>query len=52
MDFSASIFSDLKDKDFSAQGLMVLEGRITIEKALEKGIKLVGLASIPERGWE
>jgi len=52
MDFSASIFSDLKDKDFSAQGLMVLEGRITIEKALEKGIKLVGLASIPERAEE
>lgn len=52
MDFNASIFSDLKDKDFSAQGLMVLEGRITIEKALEKGIKLIGLASIPERAEE
>lgn len=52
MDFDASIFSDLKDKDFSAQGLMVLEGRITIEKALEKGIKLAGLASIPERAEE
>lgn len=31
---------------------MVLEGRITIEKALEKGIKLIGLASIPERAEE
>jgi len=38
IDFSA--LSNLKDKDLSSRGLMVLEGRIVIEKALERGIRL------------
>ena len=38
MDIDLSKLSALKDKDFSGLGLMALEGRIVIEKALEAGI--------------
>jgi tRNA G18 (ribose-2'-O)-methylase SpoU len=43
MDFDFSLLSDLKDKDFSPLGLMALEGRFVIEKALEAKIDIVGL---------
>lgn len=33
-----SLLANIKEKDLTAQGLMVLEGRIVIEKALESGI--------------
>ncbi len=33
-----SVLSKLKEKNLAAQGLMILEGRIVIEKALETGI--------------
>ena len=43
MDFDLSLLADLKDKDFSRQGLMALEGRIVIEKAIERGIRILGI---------
>ena len=43
MEFDPRLFSDLKDKDFSSSGLMALEGRILIEKAIACGIEIVGL---------
>ena len=43
MEFDPQLFSDLKDKDFSRSGLMALEGRILIEKAIDCGIDIVGL---------
>ena len=43
MDFDLSLLSDLKEKDFSRLGLMALEGRIVIEKAIEAGTELIGL---------
>jgi tRNA G18 (ribose-2'-O)-methylase SpoU len=48
MDFDISLLSDLKEKDFSLQGLMALEGRIVIEKAIEAGIEIIGLACSKE----
>lgn len=35
-----SAFSGLRDRDYAREGLMVLEGRIVIEKALECGVSL------------
>jgi len=37
-DLDLSLLANIKEKDLTAQGLMVLEGRIVIEKALESGI--------------
>ena len=48
MDFDLSILSNLKEKDFSRQGLMALEGRIVIGKAIEADIEIVGLACSEE----
>jgi len=43
MEFDLSQLSDLKDKDVSRIGLMVLEGRIVIEKAIAGDIEILGL---------
>jgi tRNA G18 (ribose-2'-O)-methylase SpoU len=43
MEFKPELLANLKDKDYSKTGLMVLEGRIVIEKALECGIEILGL---------
>jgi len=43
MEFDPLLFSELKDKDFSRSGLMALEGRILIEKAIDCGIDILGL---------
>ena len=43
MEFGLSQFSDLKDKDVSRMGLMVLEGRIVIEKAIAGDVEILGL---------
>lgn len=37
-DLDLSLLANIKEKDLTTQGLMVLEGRIVIEKALESGI--------------
>lgn len=50
MEFDPRRLADLKDKDYSKAGLMVLEGRIVIEKALECGIEILGLLRSPESG--
>ncbi|MDP2790838.1 MAG: RNA methyltransferase [Rectinemataceae bacterium] len=50
MEFDPRLFSDLKDKDFSGSGLMALEGRILIEKALECGIEMLGLVRSEDSG--
>lgn len=42
-----SALHDLKDKDLSAEGLMILEGRIVVEKAIQCGIPIL-LAVISE----
>lgn len=43
MEFDLSQFSDLKDKDVSRMGMMVLEGRIVIEKAIAGDVEILGL---------
>ncbi len=43
MEFDPRLLADLKDKDYARTGLMALEGRIVIEKALECGIEILGL---------
>jgi len=48
MDFDISLLSDMKDKDFSRQGLMALEGRIVIEKAIEADVEIIGLVCSEE----
>jgi tRNA G18 (ribose-2'-O)-methylase SpoU len=48
MDFDLAQLSDLKDKDFSRQGLMALEGRIVIEKAIEKSLHILGIVRSEE----
>jgi tRNA G18 (ribose-2'-O)-methylase SpoU len=50
MEFDPRLLADLKDKDYSRTGLMALEGRIVIEKALEYGIEILGLLRSPESG--
>lgn len=50
MDFDPRLLADLKDKDYSETGLMVLEGRIVIEKAIECGVEIMGLLRSPESG--
>ncbi|MDX9784283.1 MAG: RNA methyltransferase [Spirochaetia bacterium] len=52
MEFDPKLLADLKDKDYSKTGLMVLEGRIVIEKALECGVEIIGLLRSPESGDE
>lgn len=52
MDFDLSLLSGLKEKDFSRSGLMALEGRILIEKALAAGVDIIGLACVDERKEE
>ena len=37
-DLDLSLLANIKEKDLTTQGLMVLEGRIVIEKALESGV--------------
>ena len=48
MDFDLSLLSDLREKDFSRQGLMALEGRLVIEKAIQAGVEILGLACSEE----
>ncbi|PKL06482.1 MAG: hypothetical protein CVV53_04060 [Spirochaetae bacterium HGW-Spirochaetae-9] len=43
MEFDPSQFSNLKDKDVAQMGLMVLEGRIVIEKAISGDVEILGL---------
>lgn len=43
MDFDLSLLAGMKDKDYSRRGLMVLEGRIVIEKALAAKADIVGI---------
>ncbi len=50
MEFDPRLLADLKDRDYSKTGLMALEGRIVIEKALECGVEIVGLLRSPESG--
>jgi tRNA G18 (ribose-2'-O)-methylase SpoU len=50
MDIDLSKLSALKDKDFSGLGLMALEGRIVIEKALEAGIEPLVIVRSDESG--
>lgn len=52
MEFDPRLLENLKDKDYSKSGLMALEGRIVIEKALEYGIEVLGLLRSPESGSE
>ncbi|HEY9054727.1 MAG TPA: RNA methyltransferase [Rectinemataceae bacterium] len=42
MKFDISPLRNLRGKDLSAQGLIALEGRIVVEKALESGTRLLG----------
>lgn len=48
-----SAFAGLRDKDYAAAGLMVLEGRIVIRKALDCGARIRSLLCVPadEDGW-
>ena len=48
-----SAFAGLRDRDYVRAGLMVCEGRIVIEKALEEGVKLRSLICVPadEEEW-
>ncbi|GAB1433200.1 RNA methyltransferase [Spirochaetota bacterium] len=50
---SIPLFAGLRDKNYAALGLMVLEGRILIEKAIDSGIKLRSLLCVPadEDAW-
>lgn len=50
MEFDLSLLSGLKDKDYSRMGLMVLEGRIVIEKAIASGAEILGLVRSDESG--
>jgi len=50
MEFDPGLFSNLKDKDYSKSGLMVLEGRIVIEKAIAGGVELLGLVRSEDSG--
>ncbi len=50
MEFDPRLFSDLKDRDFSGSGLMALEGRILIEKALACGVEILGLVRSKDSG--
>lgn len=52
MEFYPRLLADLKEKDYSKTGLMALEGRIVIEKALERGIEVMGLLRSLESGSE
>ncbi|MBU0928311.1 MAG: hypothetical protein KKA67_11210, partial [Spirochaetes bacterium] len=42
-----SAFAGLRDRDYARSGLMVCEGRIVIEKALECGVRLRSLLCVP-----
>lgn len=48
-----SVFAGLRDRDYARSGLMVCEGRIVIEKALECGIRLRSMLCVPadEEEW-
>lgn len=48
-----SAFAGLRDRDYARAGLMVCEGRIVIEKALEEGVTLRSLLCVPadEEEW-
>ena len=48
-----SAFAGLRDRDYMRAGLIVLEGRIVIEKALSCGIRVKALLCVPadEEGW-
>jgi len=52
MDFDLSLISGLKEKDFSRIGLMALEGRIVIEKAMEAKADIIGLVCSEESAEE
>lgn len=43
MGVDLSLFTNLKDKDLSKEGCMVLEGRLVIEKAIQAGVQLESL---------
>ncbi len=43
MSVDLSLFANLKDKDLSKEGCMVLEGRLVIEKAIQAGVQLESL---------
>lgn len=48
-----SAFSGLRDRDYARAGLIVCEGRIVIQKALDCGIRLRSLVCVPadEEEW-
>jgi tRNA G18 (ribose-2'-O)-methylase SpoU len=42
--------SDLREKDLSSQGIMILEGRIVIQKAISRGVEILLLVYSVESG--
>jgi tRNA G18 (ribose-2'-O)-methylase SpoU len=52
MNFDISIFLDMKDKDYAPLGLVALEGRLVIRKAIAAGVELEGLVCVAEREAE
>lgn len=52
MEFDISCLSDIRGKDYSRQGLMILEGRFLIDKALSTGTEAVGLVCSEDRAEE
>jgi tRNA G18 (ribose-2'-O)-methylase SpoU len=48
-----SLFENLRDRDYAREGLLVCEGRIVIEKALQAGLALRSLLTVPadEEQW-
>ena len=53
MKFDISALRDLRGKDLSGEGLMVLEGRLMIEKAMDSGTTILGAIRTEEgdSGW-
>jgi tRNA G18 (ribose-2'-O)-methylase SpoU len=48
-----SLFESLRDRDYAREGLLVCEGRIVIEKALQAGLAIRSLLTVPadEEQW-
>lgn len=47
IDHTLTAFDGLRDRDYAREGLMVLEGRLVIQKALDCGVELVSLVTVP-----
>jgi tRNA G18 (ribose-2'-O)-methylase SpoU len=48
-----SLFESLRDRDYAREGLLVCEGRIVMEKALQAGLAIRSLLTVPadEEQW-